>query len=96
MGKIGTAIISCGKVADTVALSLSKLEESHLVGVFDIDEDRRMNFEKKYGIHSFSSLDEMLRYPEIRMVSICTPHPSHPNLGVACSQAGVHSIEKSQ
>jgi UDP-N-acetyl-2-amino-2-deoxyglucuronate dehydrogenase len=92
MERIGAAIIGCGKVADTHAQALSNLEESRFIGVFDIDQDRRMNFAQKYGIHSFNSLDEMLGDPDIRMVSICTPHPNHPDLVVACSQAGVHAL----
>jgi len=90
--KIGTAVIGCGKVADAHAQALSTLGESRLVAVFDADAARAKVFASRYGGKAYTDLEALLSNREVQMVSICTPHSTHPDLAVACAGAGIHVL----
>ncbi len=92
MDRIGSAIIGCGKVAETHAQALSELKNSHLVGVYDVSHERAQALARRYGVYAFADLDEMLSQPEVQMASICSPHSTHPEMVVACAHAGVHAL----
>lgn len=89
---IGSAIIGCGKVADAHAQALSELQNSHLVGVYDVSPERTQTFAARYGVRGFTDLEKMLSHPEVQMASICSPHATHPEMVVACAHAGVHAL----
>jgi len=89
---IGTAIIGCGKVADAHALAYTSLAQSRFSGVYDINCERAASFAARYGVHAFDNLEEMLQDSRIQAVSICTPHPTHPEMVTACAKAGVHTL----
>jgi predicted dehydrogenase len=68
------------------------LDESVFVGVYDPDAARAQAFAQQYGFKWYTDLAAMLNNPAIQMVSICTPHPTHPDLTVACAEAGRHIL----
>jgi predicted dehydrogenase len=92
MEPIGTALIGCGKVSDAHAQAYQSLAESHFVGVFDVNPERAEAFARRYGVKAYTNLEAMLQEPAVQAVSICTPHPTHPDMVVACAQAGVHAL----
>ena len=92
MDPIGTALIGCGKVANAHAQAYRSLPESHFIGVYDVDFGRAKNFASQYRVHAFENLEEMLLDPRIQAVSICTPHPFHPEMVVACAKGGIHAL----
>jgi UDP-N-acetyl-2-amino-2-deoxyglucuronate dehydrogenase len=92
MQPIGTVLIGCGKVADAHAQAYQSLPESHFVGVYDIQYERACALAKRYNVHPFQNLEEMLREPTVKAASICSPHTSHPDMVAACAQAGVHAL----
>jgi len=92
MDCIGTAIIGCGKVAETHALAFSRLEQARLVGVYDQDPTRAAAFAARHGALAFSDLETMLAHPGVQLASICTPPYAHPAQVLACAAAGVHAL----
>lgn len=92
MDRIRTALIGCGKVGDTHAQALSNMDESQLVAVYDPDTARAEAFASRYGCQAYTHLESLLHSGEVRMASICTPHPTHVELALACAQAGVHAL----
>ena len=92
MEKIGTALIGCGKVANAHAQAYKSLSESLFVAVYDVDLARAAAFASQYGVRAFDNLEEMLHDPQVQAASICTPHPTHPEMVVACAEAGVHAL----
>jgi UDP-N-acetyl-2-amino-2-deoxyglucuronate dehydrogenase len=92
MAQVGTAIIGCGKVGKTHAQALKSLNESNFVAVFDVEPARAQSLAAQYEVHAYSDLGEMLENPDVQMASICTPHFTHPELVVACAEAGVHAL----
>ena len=94
MDQVGTALIGCGKVGDTHAQALGSLLESRFVAVYDTDPARAEAFAGRYGVRACCDLDELFGNGngEVQMASICTPHGTHPDLAVACAQAGIHCL----
>jgi UDP-N-acetyl-2-amino-2-deoxyglucuronate dehydrogenase len=89
---IGTALIGCGKAGAIHAQALRKLPESRFVAVCDADRTWSQAFADRYGARAYVDAKEMLHAPDVQMVSICTPHPTHARLAVAAAQAGVHVL----
>ena len=90
--QVGTALIGCGKVGETHAQAFASLRESHFFAVYHPSSERATAFAMGYGVRAYSDLDQMLADSSIQMVSICTPHPSHPDLAVTCARAGKHVL----
>ena len=93
MRTVGTALVGCGKVGQTHAQAYKSLEETNFVAVCDtVDPARADAFASKYEVKAYSDLDALLQDPEVEMVSIATPHPSHPEVAVAAARAGKHVL----
>ncbi len=92
MESVGTALIGCGKVADAHAQAYSTLPESRFVGVYDVHFPRAAALAARYGVRAYENLEGMLHDSQVQAVSICTPHPTHPAVVVACAEAGVHAL----
>jgi UDP-N-acetyl-2-amino-2-deoxyglucuronate dehydrogenase len=89
---IGVAIVGTGKVADAHALAYTTLPGCRLVRVCDVDPVRASTFAARYGVIPASSLDDVLLDPDVSVVSICTPHPTHAGLAIAAADAGRHVL----
>jgi len=89
---VGTALIGCGKVGQTHAQALATLEESRFVAVFHPAAERAREFAARYGVRAYTSLEALLADRDVQAVSICTPHWTHPELTVACVEAGRHVL----
>jgi UDP-N-acetyl-2-amino-2-deoxyglucuronate dehydrogenase len=92
MNRVNTALIGCGKVGDTHAQALAALDESRLVAVYDPDAQRAQAFARRYGCRAYTDLDAMFAQGKVQMASICTPHPTHVELTLACARAKVHAL----
>ena len=92
MERIGTALIGCGKVGETHALALEALPQSNFVGVFDVDSERAKRYAERFGTKAYADAGEMLNRPDVQMVSVCTPHPTHAKYAVMAAEAGVHAL----
>lgn len=92
MERVGTALIGCGKAGAIHAQALCGLPESRFVAVCDADRTRSQTFAERYGVRAYVDAEAMLHAPNVQMVSICTPHPTHARLAVAAARAGVHVL----
>jgi UDP-N-acetylglucosamine 3-dehydrogenase len=59
-----------------------------LVGVCDLDAARAREVGGKYGVPSFSLLDEFLGSPGLDAVTVCTPTRTHLEVGLRVLEAG--------
>jgi predicted dehydrogenase len=92
MSRIGAALIGCGKVGHTHAQALAALDEARFLAVYHPNAVKAAAFAGHYGVKLYSDLAALLAHPGLDMVTICTPHPSHPELAAACAQAGKHIL----
>ncbi|MGD8753505.1 MAG: Gfo/Idh/MocA family oxidoreductase, partial [Anaerolineales bacterium] len=57
-----------------------------------INRSRAEAFAQKYRVAAYTELDQLLSNLNVQMASICTPHNTHPDMVIACAQAGVHAL----
>ena len=63
------------------------------IAACDLDPARTAVAEADFpGIKTYNSVEEMLNNPDIGLVTIITPHNSHAELAIQCSNAGKHVI----
>jgi UDP-N-acetyl-2-amino-2-deoxyglucuronate dehydrogenase len=75
--RLRTAIVGCGKVADTHALAYRELPNSEFVSACSNSPQRAQAFAAKWGVKGHA---------------VCTPHTQHPSAVEIAAAAGVHAI----
>jgi len=85
------AIIGCGKIADSHAEQITRIEGCQLVAVCDREELMARQLADRYSLDSFfSDVEEMLRKARPDVVHITTPPQGHFALGTLCLNHGCH------
>ncbi|MCK9222085.1 MAG: Gfo/Idh/MocA family oxidoreductase [Limnochordia bacterium] len=91
--KVRVGLIGCGRVANVHARALNELEQTELVAVCDIKEDRAKDFTVKYNCKDYYlDYKEMLARDDIDAVEICTPHHLHKDMAIDAANAGKHIL----
>lgn len=86
-------IIGCGKIARTHAEAIGITPGASLVAFCDADLGRAEAFANEFGAEiATDSLDTFFSKGALDAAMICTPHPVHEQLVVACAEAGVHVL----
>ncbi len=86
-------IIGCGKIARTHAEAVGVTPGASLVAFCDAELARAQAFATEMSIEAATdSLDDFFAKGELDAALICTPHPVHEKLVVACAQAGVNVL----
>ncbi len=95
MKRIKTAVIGTGKVGHFHATAYSQSPYSEFVACLDTNRERAEAFAAQYGVRAFTDLKTMVAETGVQAVSICTPHPIHAKLAVACCDLGLNiAVEK--
>lgn len=88
-GVIGTGIVGGAWHAHVY----SRLPQSKLVAVCDLNEARAAEIANRYGIDAvYTDYRELLARPDIQAVSIATPDFAHREIAVAAAEAGKHIL----
>jgi predicted dehydrogenase len=83
------AIIGCGKIADTHAASIQRIEGCEIVGVCDREELMARQLAERFGIkRHFGDVAAMLDQTRPDVVHVTTPPQSHFALATQCLEAG--------
>ncbi len=93
-GKIGWAIVGCGRVADRrVAPVFADVEDVALVAFCSRDLSKADTYRKRHGaMRAYDSLDRLLGDDEIQAVYIATPNALHAEQAERCLAAGKHVL----
>jgi predicted dehydrogenase len=92
MHQLGVAIVGLGMIASTHAEALASIPRARLVGVFDAVAAPVRIFATRYGVRPYASLEDLLEDPDVDIVSICTPHPTHAAIATRAAAAGRHVL----
>ncbi|MBQ8254022.1 MAG: Gfo/Idh/MocA family oxidoreductase [Clostridia bacterium] len=68
-----------------------KSDVVELAGIYDIKEERRA-LAVENGIRAYETLDEVLRDPEVDIVTVATPNDHHKEIAIAALEAGKNVI----
>src|SRR3981189_2992458 len=92
--RLKTAIVGCGKVAGTHAISYQALPNSAFVAVCGLSPEPLHAFAAKYKVKAYTNLAEMLDREKVDVLSVCTQHTQHPEAVEIAAAAGVHVISE--
>ncbi|MCD7955925.1 MAG: Gfo/Idh/MocA family oxidoreductase [Lachnospiraceae bacterium] len=83
------AILGAGRIATTMASTISQMDEVNLYAIAARDGGRAKAFAEKYGAEkSYGSYEEMLRDGQVDLVYIATPHSLHCEHAKLCINYG--------
>ena len=85
------AIVGCGKIADSHAAQIQRIEGCEIVGVCDREPLMARQLYERFAVKAhYSDVDVMLRESRPDVVHITTPPTSHFELATQCLKAGAH------
>ncbi|MFQ5499350.1 MAG: Gfo/Idh/MocA family protein [Candidatus Zixiibacteriota bacterium] len=90
MNTIKTAVIGVGHLGRHHLNWLSKLEQSELIGLYDIDGEKAKKHANDHQITAFGSLIELI--DGVEAVSIVVPTTAHCAVASQCIEAGRHCL----
>ena len=89
--KIG--VLGCGRISKNHLQAIQQHgDHLELTAVCDIDPAALEKAQQEYGVDGYQSLDDMLKYANIDIVSICTPSGLHPSQAIKIAESGKHVI----
>src|SRR3974377_1121347 len=84
-------IIGCGKIADSHALQIQRIEGAEIVAVCDREPLMAQQLAARFPIRSwFNDVTQFLEKERPDVVHIATPPSSHFALAKTCLEAGCH------
>jgi predicted dehydrogenase len=91
--KLRWGIVSTGSIASTLARSLAKSGTSELTAVASRNSESAARFAAEHGMpRAHGSYEALLADPEVDVVYIATPHPSHAQWAIAAARAKKHIL----
>jgi len=91
--KVGFGVVGTGIFGENHALVYSRLPESELVAVCDVNAERAKMVADKYAARTYyTDYQELLKNPDIQAVSVATPDFAHHDIAVAAAQARKHIL----
>lgn len=87
------AVVGYGGMGGWHTKYLLKSDVCELAGIWDIDEKRREVAREK-GIHTYSSLEDLLSDSEVEIVTIAVPNECHLPIALEVMKAGKNAISE--
>ncbi len=84
------AIIGTGYVADLYAATLASHPELELIGAYDRVAATLQGFVRRFGVHAYANLHELLSDGRVELILNLTNPRSHFEVTKACLEAGRH------
>ncbi|MGB9876294.1 MAG: Gfo/Idh/MocA family protein [bacterium] len=92
MKKLGIGVVGCGAIGPAHAQAAQELEETRLVAVCDVREDKARDLAQRFGVDWYTDYEKMLERDDIDIVSICVPSGMHADFGIKAAKAKKHII----
>ena len=90
--KVGYAVVGLG-IGKAHADAAAASQHARLVAVCDLIQEKMDKIVQKYpGTKTYTDFDEMLKDPEIEIVSICLPSAMHAEYAARARRAGKHVL----
>ncbi len=90
--ELGIGIVGGGRICGAHATAALALPETRLIGVAEVDPDRREAAVGRWGCAGYADLDAMLADDGVDAVVIALPHHLHAEAAIAALRAGRHVL----
>lgn len=92
VGRVNVGVIGVGFWGKNHARVFSELEKAELTAVCDVDSKKVEKIAEKYGVSSYTRLENLLEDEDIEAVSICTPTTTHYQIALTALKYGKHIL----
>lgn len=92
MHKVNVGVIGVGAMGMNHARVYHNLEEANLIAVSDVSERTLKKVCRKYNTEGYTDIEELLKNPEIEVVSVCVPTTLHHNIVMKAIEYGKHVL----
>ena len=92
MRQYGFGLIGCGRIARNHLKAVASLDNAQLTAVCDVVDERLAEAKEQYGCSTYDDYREMLKNPDIGIVTICTPSGLHAKIAIDAMNAGKHVL----
>lgn len=90
---IRIALVGCGRIAKNHLQAISQFKDDlELVGICDTDAEALNKAVAEYGVEGYNHLDDLLKYTDADIITLCTPSGLHPNQAIKIAQSGRHVL----
>ncbi|MEM3373458.1 MAG: Gfo/Idh/MocA family oxidoreductase [Candidatus Anstonellales archaeon] len=90
--EINVAIVGCGMISEFHAEAIKKISGARVVAFCDNSKTAVESRAAQFGGDVYTSVDELVKNPNIDIISICTPSGSHLEIALAAANAKKHVI----
>ena len=92
MDKIRIGIVGAGRIGNVHAESITyHIPEAEITAVSDVIGENARRLAERFGIKKTSSdWHDVVTYPEVDAVLVCSPTPTHAEITIAALKAGKH------
>lgn len=91
--KLGFGIVGCGVIGPWHREAVNRSDGARLVACCDIDEPKGRKFAEESGSISFyKDFNDLVKDPEVEVVSVCTPSGLHRDVTIAAAESGKHIL----
>lgn len=90
--RLGYAIVGTGAIAGIHALALSEIPKARLAVVYNHTAEKARALGERWAVPWTTDYADLLRRPEVEVVSICTPSGARADLAEAAARAGKHVV----
>jgi UDP-N-acetyl-2-amino-2-deoxyglucuronate dehydrogenase len=90
--KLRFSIVGCGVIGPVHAEAIASLPDAQLISVVDSNPEKAQTLAKRYGVTSYTELQQMLDQERVDVVIICAPSGLHGELACQVMRSGRHVI----
>lgn len=91
--KIKFAVVGCGNIGKRHIAVIDADEKAELVAICDINKDTADALSTLYNnVPVFTNYNELLRYTDADIISICTPHGLHATMTIEAARSKKHIL----
>jgi UDP-N-acetylglucosamine 3-dehydrogenase len=88
MEKIGVGVIGVGAMGYNHVRVYYRLDEANLIGVSDLSEAALSKVSKKYDVPGYLNYEDLLKQPDLKIVSVCVPTTHHYDIVMKAIEYG--------
>lgn len=85
-------IVGLGLIAEFHAMAIEAINGAEVYSCVSRSKEKAKAFSNKFGCQGYTNLEEMLRDPDLDIVTVCTPSGNHMEPSLKIIDAGKHLI----